>query len=110
VLAQAVAAIHYAGLHLPDGAPATDDLRDAANPTTAEWTAVFERVAAVPHVDDVTADAIADVWRDAVHGLRALALGAPPADVYRQWRHDFESHWGPHAVEALAALQQWSFE
>jgi hypothetical protein len=53
------------------------------------------------------ADDLADTWRDLKQGLLALESGSPEADVVFSWRHDFTSHWGRHAVNALAALHDF---
>lgn len=52
------------------------------------------------------ADALADIWRDLRSGLDALGSGNPREDVLWEWRFDFRTHWGLHAVEALRALHQ----
>jgi hypothetical protein len=50
-------------------------------------------------VDDLT-----DVWRDLEDGLLALRAGSSTSDVEWQWRQDYWSHWGHHAVSAMRVL------
>ena len=51
-------------------------------------------------------DDLADVWRDLKPGL-ALSDGGGTrmvSEAVWQWRFSFETHWGQHAVSAIAAL------
>lgn len=51
------------------------------------------------------ADDLADIWRDLEAGLRALALGKARAEICWEWKFSFQSHWGHHAIDALAAIR-----
>ncbi|WP_162260301.1 DUF5063 domain-containing protein [Nocardioides sp. Root190] len=55
-------------------------------------------------------DDLADIWRDLVAGLRALSGGTSADEVAWQWKYDFESHWGHHAVDALRVLHALKYE
>jgi hypothetical protein len=115
----------YAGaLALPYAKPEIDDLLPD-RPTDDERTATYAGLKDVlgwldyyrsvepypvesneaPDVGSL-ADDLADIWRDVKQGLLALDAGTVEADVIWQWRHDFTSHWGRHAVDALAALHK----
>lgn len=51
-------------------------------------------------------DDLADVWRDLKPGLALLYGGDTRlvSEAVWQWRFSFETHWGQHAVSAIAAL------
>lgn len=54
------------------------------------------------------ADDFADIWRDLVAGLRALERDRASweHEVWWEWRFEFETHWGVHAVDALYAMHR----
>ena len=118
-------ALYTAGSALPPVEPETeDDLPD--RPTHEDWFGVLNGLQAVlgpsdyyrsvePYPNDArdepslgsVADDLADIWRDLKHGLLALDGGCPEADVIFGWRFGFTSHWGRHAVDALAAMHKF---
>jgi len=52
----------------------------------------------------LVADDLADIWRDLRTGLNAMATESRWEDVGWEWRFGLQTHWGKHAVDALAAL------
>jgi len=91
-------------------------------PTKDEWTQVFRRGAALPFdyyscadpsevptdvvmIGDL-ADDVADIWADLTAGLRLYGDGRID-EAETEWKVRFDSHWGRHAADALAALQAW---
>jgi hypothetical protein len=52
---------------------------------------------------------LASVWRDVKRGLLAVDEDAPVDDVVFDWWFAFDSHWGRHAVDAMAALHKLRF-
>lgn len=95
---------------------------DAEQPGKQEWDRVFKRAASLPFnyysgtdplevpTDVVTigdlADDVADIWSDLMAGLRVYEEGRKN-DAAIEWRARFDSHWGSHAADGLAALQHW---
>jgi hypothetical protein len=55
------------------------------------------------------ADDFADIFRDVVTGLRAFEAGRRAAATW-EWSFGFRSHWGRHAIGAIAALHGWLIE
>jgi hypothetical protein len=98
-----------AAFQLPDVPVSVGPVAEAI--TLARWGQVFGqaqlRVGELvegPVASVAVADAVADVWRDMRAGLDSLNAGARWQDVAWEWRFGLETHWGRHAVEALAAL------
>ena len=56
-------------------------------------------------------DDLADIWRDLKPGLAEIdsCKATSISDAVWQWRFSFESHWGHHAAEAIAALHAVCF-
>ncbi len=52
------------------------------------------------------ADDLADVWSDLKSGLRYYEKGRIE-DAAHEWRANFDIHWGEHAADAIAVLQEW---
>ncbi|WP_374969508.1 DUF5063 domain-containing protein [Terrabacter sp. BE26] len=50
------------------------------------------------------ADDRADIWRDLRAGLSLVGAPETVVDAVWEWRFNFETHWGAHAVEALRAV------
>ena len=69
------------------------------------WTTMDVQAAEEPEVVNLPiADDLADIWRDLRGGLDLEAIGGDIADVVWEWRFNYETHWGSHAVEALRAV------
>jgi hypothetical protein len=116
-----------AGYDLPEVEPDTTGL--LSRPSHDEWREMFRRVGRrldagyywtvpalpfdydtpEPDIGDL-GDDLADIWRDLVTGLRAREDGATANDILWQWKLDFESHWGAHAVDALRLLHALKYE
>jgi hypothetical protein len=99
--------LYLAGSALPLAEPETEDLLPD-RPTDIEWFTVVEGLEEVlgQGLSSVAGD-LADIWKDLKQGLLALESGSPEADVVFSWRHDFTSHWGSHAVNALGAVHDF---
>jgi hypothetical protein len=100
--------LYLAASSLPLTEPETEDLLPD-RPTNDERFAVMAGLQEVlgPSDLDHVADDLADIWNDLKQGLVALESGSAEADVIFSWRHDFTSHWGRHAVNALAAVHDF---
>lgn len=119
LLRQHLAALIAAALALPS-VPYGE--YEAAQPGKEEWERVFRRAGSLPFnyysvtnplevpTDVVTigdlADDIADTWSDVVAGLKVYEEGHKD-DAAIEWRARFDSHWGSHAADGLAAIQEW---
>ncbi len=95
---------------------------EAEQPSEEEWYRVFQRGRALPFgyyshanplevpTDVVTlgdlADDVADIWADLKAGLWFYQAGRKE-DAAAEWKERFDSHWGRHAADALAALHAW---
>jgi Domain of unknown function (DUF5063) len=55
----------------------------------------------------ILSDDLADIWLDVKRGLQTLELNpeASLSDVLWSWKFSFETHWGRHAVSAMATLR-----
>jgi hypothetical protein len=56
-------------------------------------------------LDDLFDD-LADIWRDLKPGLELFDAGER-GDAAKDWRFNFDIHWGRHATSALYALHCW---
>lgn len=52
------------------------------------------------------ADDLADIWRDLKEGLIMFDKGNRDAAGF-SWQESFNTHWGTHAVNALAVVHVW---
>jgi hypothetical protein len=54
-------------------------------------------------------DDLLDVWLDLKPGLEVLSTSPESwsADVYWDWKFNFETHWGTHAIDALSVIHKW---
>ena len=117
--------LYLAASVLPHVEPETEELLPD-RPTNDEWFAVLKRLQSAigpgdeyRHVEPYPvksrekpirwsiSDDLADIWKDLKQGLLALETGTPEADVVFHWRLEFTSHWGRHAVDALAAIHKF---
>ena len=119
-----LASLYLAGQRLPQIEPATEEgLPD--RPTMAAMSSVTQRLSPSFEPRDfywsvdpydrkpqkntpgstISGD-LAEIWRDVKQGLLALEAGSPEDDVVWDWWFGFDSHWGRHAVDALAALHK----
>jgi hypothetical protein len=77
------------------------------------WT-VFEPLDSSPPSPVVgsLAEDVADIWRDLKSGLLLIDHGGPNSrnSAVWEWRFNFESHWGRHAVEAITVLHALSVD
>jgi hypothetical protein len=113
-----LAALYAAALQLPERPPTSP--RDL--PPEREGMSRFRRFGSLPInyygaadplvvpatellVGDL-ADGLSDVWSDVRRGLELYEAGLVPEAGW-SWRFDFETHWGAHAANALAALHAW---
>lgn len=116
-----------AGYQLAEVKPDTED--PLPSPSHEEWHEMFQRVGRrldasyywtipalpfeyetpQPFIGDL-GDDLVDIWGDLVTGLRSLQGGATADDVLWQWKFDFESHWGQHAVDALRLLHALKYQ
>ncbi|HLW68601.1 MAG TPA: DUF5063 domain-containing protein [Gemmataceae bacterium] len=88
-----------------------------------EWRAVMDAVGRMPlaYYSDVfdlltfppqepgtrtLGDDIADIYRDAVRGLRQYLAGRRSEAIW-YWRFHLWLHWGEHATSAIRALHCW---
>jgi hypothetical protein len=109
-LRTALSELLAAAFHLPDVDPSDDDAPAAVS--QGEWKDVYAslqvRVGVLDAGEEATmvaADGLADVWRDLRNGLDASNAGSQWQDVCWEWRSGLQTHWGRHAVDALAALR-----
>jgi hypothetical protein len=120
-LARALACLYAAATKLPDIELDSDDLPDQRS-SHVQWQAAFWPIAAALRKDDfywdvepnreetpevvgrLLTDELGDVYRDVKEGLLLRDSGVPDTDVLWQWRFEFWSHWGAHAIGALGAL------
>jgi hypothetical protein len=99
--------LYLAGSALPLVEPETEDLLPD-RPASSELLAVMEGLQEVLGQGlSIIADDLVDIWKDLKQGLLALESGSPEADVVFSWSHDFISHWGRHALKALAAVHDF---
>jgi hypothetical protein len=70
---------------------------------------VFEQTQQPPQepLAGILSDDLADIWLDIKRGLQTLELNpeASLSDVLWSWKFSFETHWGRHAVSAMATLR-----
>ncbi len=117
-----LASLVHRALRLPL-VEADEDPSPDATIDDAAWQRVYHRFGALPFsyyavcldphsVPDAVlgvadlADDLADVWLDVKRGLALLDAGYRDAAA-SVWRADFETHWGPHAANAMVAVQAW---
>lgn len=108
-LRAALADLVAAAFRLPDIEPSDSDVPTSIS--HEQWQSVFAALQAQlgvisggPETTMTVTDALADVWRDLREGLDALDAGHRWEDVAWEWRFGLQTHWGRHAVDALAAL------
>ncbi len=119
--------LYHLALQLPEVEPASKNVLDSIEHKT--WNLVREPIAKRLGRDQYWAvfepleqempgalagslsDDLADIWRDLKPGLMAVDAGAPIPydDIVWEWRFSFETHWGAHAVGAIAALHGLCF-
>jgi hypothetical protein len=64
-------------------------------------------------VSTILSDDLADIYLDLEDGLASQRNGVSRDDILWQWRFDFRSHWGRHAVSALTTIHHlaaWDYE
>ena len=100
----------------------SDDAPDGARPGTDIVTRVRATAAALPidtypmfytpgaqdqaAVTGSLVDDVLDMHADVAEGLSLFAGGHTRAAAWT-WRWSFDTHWGRHATQALAALHAW---
>jgi len=116
--------LYDSALHLPETEPEAADLLPDIN--HARWQAVRYHVArrlardyywvvfepleeSKPEpVGGSLSDDLADIWRDLKRGITD-DQSTPVIDAVWHLRFSFETHWGRHAVGAIAALHALCF-
>jgi hypothetical protein len=98
-----------AAFRLPEPVPAEHAFPDSI--ATADWNKMYGAVqlrigelGSEPGASALVADDLADIWRDLRTGLNAMATESRWEDVGWERRFGLQTHWGKHAVDALAAL------
>jgi hypothetical protein len=119
--------LYQLALQLPHAGPDSDDLLPRIEYET--WNLVREKIAKrlardyywavfepleqeLPEaIAGSLSDDLADIWRDLKPGLDVIDAGTTtsPNDLAWEWRVSFETHWGAHAVGAIAALHALCF-
>jgi Domain of unknown function (DUF5063) len=117
--------LYASGSALPLAEPESEELLPD-QPTNEKWFAIRQGLDGVlgpsdhyryvepspakrrgkPILGSVAGD-LADIWKDLKQGLLARESGFPEADVVWHWRLEYVSHWGHHAVNALAAVHEY---
>ncbi len=111
--------VYAAAIRLPPGDPEADETLTVEEPVTDDWRElasalheklgeldaywlVFDPATAERPVAASISDDVADVYLD----LKAVERerGAISDDALWEWIFAFQSHWGRHAVSALAAI------
>lgn len=55
------------------------------------------------------ADDLADIYRDLKEGLTLTSVKEYPSrGIVFEWQYSFETHWGKHAINAIAVLHSIS--
>jgi Domain of unknown function (DUF5063) len=129
-LASLLPALYRAAVQLPRRSLA-DTSEDVSSETHADdeveeshrkWSEIYDRLAVLP-IDyywtvepDIDGeqepmvgslgDDLADIYLALKKGLDGLAAGLAERDVVWQWRFEFWTHWGQHAVDALGVMHR----
>jgi hypothetical protein len=117
-VAEALAELYAAALRLPDAPLESSDLPETRLSHQAWRDAFFPFAAALNEARRAFEDSdtdwttrflflnddLGDVYRDMKEGLLLRAAGVDVAEIVWQWRFDFWSDWGEHAVSALKTI------
>jgi len=101
-----------AAAHTEEWTKLSDNLRQILGPLDGYWE-VFDSTQKEEPIFCSLANDLAEIYLDLKDALKLLKSGVALNDIHWDWRFDFRSHWGKHAVSALTAIHcaaAWDYE